>query len=70
MLVLLVVGLCLLVAIGVIWAEARLEELERHSRTRHPAGRFCEECNFRIEDWDTHQRLVHRKRVTAPDDLI
>lgn len=70
MLIILVLGVCLLVAVVVIWSESRLEELERTSRTQHPAGKLCPDCHMRVEDWDTHQRLAHRKRVPAPDDWV
>jgi hypothetical protein len=62
-------------ALAAFWVEYRLakfelEQMEQESRDRHPAGRFCGPCGFAVEDWETHVKLQHRKRVPAPDDWV
>lgn len=53
------------------WLEGRIERMEDAARSRrdHPAGKYCPDCHFRVEDWETHERLAHRKRVASPDDM-
>ena len=53
-----------------LWVELRVSRMEQEARAReaHPAGTFCPTCNYHVEDWETHERLAHRKRVASPDD--
>lgn len=67
--VLIVLGSLAVLAFAV-WAEFRLEIMEQMARSRddHPAGRACADCGMRPADMDTHMRLAHAPRVTAPED--
>ena len=66
-----VVLACIGVLVLAFWLEGRIERMEEKDRARreHPAGKFCPDCNYRVEDWETHTRLAHRKRVASPDDM-
>lgn len=62
---------CLAVLALAFWLEGRIVHMEEVDRARraHPAGKYCPDCCFRVEDWETHERLAHRKRVASPDDM-
>lgn len=69
--ILAIVVVCAAILGLAFWLEGRISRMESEDRARrdHPAGKFCSDCGYRVEDWDTHARLAHRKRVASPDDV-